>query len=337
MSAEPTVKPQTEETKAAGEEQPTQDVRQRVIEEIKKHTNPLQIKLIGLFKLLDEVKAADAVYEQAYSKNSYNLHLKAKALFGEALKIYKAETAFTKSAVKDLSLFFTPEEIADPNFEKSEAVPAENPWLTLLTKIEMINAYITDEDEKVLKHLKHIDIALHPDNDNFEVEFLFEPNEYFTNDKLKLEVIVDDSEEDGQPIIEVKSTEIAWNKGKDVRNEEKTTKAKTKKGKKIPAKVKVERVESFFWLFKEHVKEDEEEPEEEEEDDEEANDPLSDRGLYAQASDILETMRKNLYIYAIPAMFGVKVEEFAGMGDFDAEEVQKQLGEGGQKPECKQQ
>lgn len=335
MSTELIVKPKTEEAKNAKEGDDTHDVRKKVIEEIKKQTNPLQVKLVGLFKLLDDVKAADVEYEKSYSKNSYNLHLKAKALFGEALKIYKAETAFTKSAVKDLSLFFTPEEIADPDFEKTEAQPAANPWLTLLTKIEMINAYITEEDEKVLKHLKHIDIALHPDNDNFEVEFIFEPNEYFTNDKLKLEVIVDDSEEDGQPILEVHSTEINWNQGKDVRNEEKTTKAKTKKGKKIPAKVKVERVESFFWLFKSHEKDEGEE--EEEEDDEEANDPLSDRGLYAQASDILETMRKNLYVYAIPALFGVKVEEFAGMGDFDEEEVQKQLAEGGQKPECKQQ
>lgn len=318
-------------------DKPKEDTKVKVIAEIKKQPVAEQIKLIGLFKLYHEIKAADEVYEKDFAKASYNAHLKTKALFGQAIQIYKNEFAFSKAAIKDPSVFFTEEELADPDFEKLEASPATNPWCTLLTKIDLINTYITETDEEILKHLTGIDVCRNPDNDNFTAEFTFAKNEYFSNESLKLEVTVDESEDDGMPITHIKSTEVNWFPGKDPRHEEKTTKAKTKKGKKIPGKVKLERIESFFWLFKEHFKS--EEDMESDDEDGEGGNPLSDDGLYQQAADMLEIVRKHMYTYAIPALFGIKVEEFAGLGDFDEEGMEglKTQIEKGEKPECKQQ
>lgn len=316
------------------------ELAQKVVAEIKKTTGEEQVKLVGLYKLLQDVYAADEKHSHEITKNQYDTHVKSKALFTTAMQVYKNEFAFSKSAIKNPEEFFSAEELADANFEKLEAVPSENPWFTFLTKIDLINAYITEADEPILKHLTHIDVVCHPDTDNFEIEFTFSPNDYFSNDKLKLEVTVDSAEEDGEPIEEIKSTEIQWKEGKDPRFEEKKTKAKTKKGKKIPGKVVKERTESFFWLFHNHSRDSQEDHSEDKDDEENDYDPLSDEGLYGQAADIVHTLSRDAYMYAIPAMFGIKVDEFTGLGDIDEEQMkglQGQLGDPAQKPECKQQ
>lgn len=313
------------------------ELNQEVIAEINKTSGEEKVKLVGMFKLLADVNKADTDHHKDITKNQYETHVKSKALFTKAMEVYKNQFTFSKAAIKNPEEFFSAEELADPNFDKLEAVPSENPWFTFLTKIDLINTYITEVDEPILKHLTNIDVVCHPDTDNFEVEFTFGPNEYFTNDKLKLEVTVDDGEDDGEPIEEIKSTEITWNQGKDPRFEEKKTKAKTKKGKKIPGKVVQERVESFFWLFKNHSRDNHEEADHED-DEENDYDPLSDEGLYAQASDICHTLSRDAYIFAIPAMFGLKVDEFTGLNDMDEEQMQGLQGQlAGQKPECKQQ
>jgi len=309
-----------------------------VIVEIKNAPVSSQVKLIGLFKLLADIKAADKSFAVNSSKHDYDAHVQTQALFNQAVQVYKNEVAFTKNSIKDPSIFFSAEELADPEFEKFESVAPVHPWFNLLTKIDIINTYITEADEEILKHLTKIDVIRHPDSDDFEVEFSFEPNAFFTNDKLRVEAICDDDDENGEPIEEIKSTEIQWKEGKDPRHEEKKTKAKTKKGKKIPGKVKLERTDSFFWLFKDHAKHSQEEEEEDDEDGQ-GGDPLSDSGLYHQAADIMELLKKSAFTYAIPAMFNIKVEEFTGLGDMDDEAlegVQQQI-QAGQKPECKQQ
>lgn len=316
------------------------DCCEEVVAEIKKKSGAEQLKLIGLYKLLADVNAADSVHGDDVTRNQFASFTKIKALFGQALTIYKNEFTFSKAAIRNPEEFFTAEELADPNFEKLEAIPSENPWFTLLTKIDVINSYITEADEPILKHLTHIEVTRHADSDDFEVEFTFAPNDYFTNDKLKVEAIVDPEDEDGEPIQEIKSTEINWNEGKDPRFEEKKTKAKTKKGKKIPGKVVREKVESFFWLFKAHSKDGGDDDDEEDEgEDEDGFDPVSDEGLYGMAADILHTLSQDAFTYAIPAMFGLKVDEFTGLGGIDEEQLKGVGGqlEGGQKPECKQQ
>lgn len=331
----------TEATKQTTQDQANESIdstTKDVIVEIKKAPAATQVKLVGLFKLLADIKSADKNFAQKSSKNDYEAHLKTQALFNQAVQVYKNEVAFTKNSIKDPSLFFSAEELADPNFEKFEAVAPAHPWFNLLTKIDIINSYITEADEEILKHLTKIEVIRHVDSDDFEVEFSFAPNDFFSNDKLRVEAICDDEDEDGEPIQEIKSTEIQWKEGKDPRHEEKKTKAKTKKGKKIPGKIKLERTDSFFWLFKEHSKMTEEEEDEDDEDGQ-GGDPLSDASLYHQAADILDILKKNAFIYAIPAMFNIKVDEFTGLGDMDEEAmegVQQQI-QAGQKPECKQQ
>lgn len=309
-----------------------------VIEEIKKTSGAEKVKLVGLFKQLSDVKAADEAFDNKTSTLEFESHKRLTALFQQAFQLYKHETPFTKASIKDPSLFFTEEELADPNFEKVEGDAPAHPWFTLLTKVDIINAYITEKDEEVLKHLIKVETTLHPDSEDFEVEFTFEPNEFFSNEKLKLECVCDGSAEDGDCIEDIKCPEIEWKEGKDPRFEERKTKAKTKKGKKIPGKIVKERTESFFWLFKEHTKASVDADEEDEEE-EDGPDPLSDGSLYHQACDILDLLKKNVFTYAIPAMFGLKPEELSGMPDMDEETLQgvKNQIDNGQKPECKQQ
>lgn len=311
-----------------------------VIVEIKKKTGAEQLKLVGLFKQLSEVKSADKSFAHKTSKLDYDLHTRTQTLFNEAVQIYKNELPFSRTSITDPSLFFSPVDLSDPTFDTFEAVAPVHPWFKLLTKIDIINSYITEVDEEILKHITKIDVIRHEESENFEIEFHFEQNEFFTNEKLEVEAVCDEDNDDGEPIEEIKSSEIDWKEGKDPRFEEKKTKSKTKKGKKIPGKVVKERVESFFWLFKGHIKQSVDADEDEDDEEGQGGDPLSDGALYGQAADIMELLKKNAFVYAIPAMFGIKIEEFAGLGDIDEDAIQgmqKQMGAAGQKPECKQQ
>ena len=317
-------------------EKETQD---KVIAEIKKTNGEEKLKTIALYKIINEVYCADDHFSTSSCKNAYNNHCKQKDLFNRALSIYKGETKFNKNCAKDLADFFSSEELSSSDFEQCEVLAAKDVWLVLFERIETLNSLITVEDKEILRFLIHVDVCKTESSNDYTVEFTFAKNDFFKNEKLKVEVCTDDGDDSGESIKEIKSTEIEWETGKDVRNTEVTTKAKTKKGKKIPAKTKLEKKESFFWLFRNHKRPEEEELEE---DEEEEPDEFSDTNLFFQAADILTIFEKDMYEFAIPAMFGLEVDAFKFAADFggDQADIQGMLGpKDGKdaKPECKQQ
>jgi len=315
------------------------ETQEKVIAEIKKTHGEEKLKAVALYRILNEVYSADDHFSTSSCKNSYNTHCKQKDLFNRALSIYKGENKFDRKGIKDLEAFFTPEELASPNFDENEVSAAKDVWLVLFERIETLNALITEEDKEILRHLTHVEVCKIESNSDYSVEFTFAKNDFFSNEKLKVEVLTDEGDESGETIKEIKSTEIEWAAGKDVRHTEVTTKARTKKGKKIPAKTKLEKKESFFWLFKNHKRPEEEELEE---DEEEEPDEFSDTNLFFQAADVLTVFERDMYEFAIPAMFGLEVDAFKFAADFGGDEADIQGMMGGKegkeaKPECKQQ
>ena len=106
--------------------------------------------------------------------------------------------------------------------EKSNGIP--NFWLTLMKKVKELDNMIKKDDEKVLKHLIDVRAFSKPAPDlSFQLEFHFEPNEFFQNLVLtktylmKCSPDVDDPFSfEGPEIYRTIGCEIIWNDGKNV-------------------------------------------------------------------------------------------------------------------------
>ena len=310
-------------------------MKEAMINEVKIKPLDEKVKLVGLYKLLNDVYKTEEGFDKKSAALLFQTQTKQKALFYAALDIYKANTTFNKNAVKDLKDFFTETELSSPDFDKSTTTPSTSIFLPILEKIDLINSLITDEDRTILKHLENIDITRSQDTFDFQIEFTFSKNEFFKNDKLKIELSVENGDENPEKISKVTSTPIEWFPGKDIRQGEVSVKSKNKKNKK-PV-IKMQKKESFFWVFKDHTRPDEKE--EDEEEDPEEMDEFSDENLYLAAVDTFSTLERHLYEFTIPLMLGVEVDAFKMGPDFDEEEdpTNKALNTGDKKPDCKQQ
>jgi nucleosome assembly protein 1-like 1 len=95
-------------------------------------------------------------------------------------------------------------------------------WLTVFKNVDMLSEMVQENDEPILKHLQ--DVKLHlKQNTGFTLEFVFEPNEYFTNTSLTKDYTyrfeVDESNPlsyEGPEIIKCTGCTIDWQKGKNV-------------------------------------------------------------------------------------------------------------------------
>jgi len=111
-------------------------------------------------------------------------------------------------------------EDSSPEAENTKGVP--DFWLTVFKNVDMLAEMIQEHDEPILKHL--LDIKLHLNaNTGFSLEFIFEPNEFFTNASLTKEYIyrftVDEANPlgyEGPEIIKCNGCSIDWQKGKNV-------------------------------------------------------------------------------------------------------------------------
>lgn len=225
--------------------------------------------------------------------------------------------------------FFTAEEISQ--IASTEATKVNKYWFTVLNKIEPIQSFIVPEDEPALEALTQVNLTLHAENDNYEVEFHFAENDFFTNKSLKLEFTVNTDDE----CTKITSSTIDWKADKCLTEkvEKKTqTNKKTKKQRTIEKKVQKE---SFFHLFKNRSIEDAEEEEEEDEDEE---------GGLAGFYDV-ESIGEAFYYYKYfgskyqaPAFYGVEIEELRygddmdGLGGEDDDEESREDDDDEEKP-----
>ena len=104
---------------------------------------------------------------------------------------------------------------------------------------------VAEKDEKILLHLNDIRIKLNADKLDYELEFHFEKNEFFSEEILKISFFYD--KEKYQP-IKLIGTKIKWN-GKE-KNPAVALKKMKKKSKKNEEKyIKEEIVPTFFDIF----------------------------------------------------------------------------------------
>lgn len=125
------------------------------------------------------------------------------------------------------------EECMLPGIEMKMDKPAEgedNPkgipifWLTLMRNVKDLNNMVQEHDEKVLKHLVDVRAFSKPaPNLSFQLEFHFEPNEFFQNAVLSKTYLMKCSPDDDDPfsfegpeIFKCIGCEIMWNAGKNV-------------------------------------------------------------------------------------------------------------------------
>ena len=104
---------------------------------------------------------------------------------------------------------------------------------------------ITDKDKAIIKYIKRVQLVKFQDNiNNFRVDFIFQPNDFFTP-----EVLSKKYEYDKDAIIKKAiGTEIQW-KSKEKNPTIEKVRKKVKKGKKVFYDEKEEKVDSFFSFF----------------------------------------------------------------------------------------
>jgi nucleosome assembly protein 1-like 1 len=112
-----------------------------------------------------------------------------------------------------------------------------------------------EKDNKILLHLNDLRIKLNPDKLDYEVEFHFEKNEFFSEDILKISFLYDPKQFEPIKLI---GTKISWN-GKEKNPAVALIKTKTKVNKKKSSKkneeekekekIKEEIVPTFFDIF----------------------------------------------------------------------------------------
>lgn len=144
-------------------------------------------------------------------------------------------------------------------------------WLTVFKNVNMLNDMVQEHDEPIIKNLNDIKVKFSKEGSSagFTLEFLFAPNDYFTNTVLtkEYEMRTEPDPEDpfsyeGPEIIKCKGCSIDWKKGKNVTVKvmKKTQKHKGRGTKRTVTKTVQN--DSFFNFFNPPEVPDEEDPDE---------------------------------------------------------------------------
>lgn len=153
------------------------------------------------------------------------------------------------------------------NRENTKGVP--DFWLTIFKNVDMLAEMVQSHDEPILKHLQDIQLKLKAGS-GFVLEFVFEPNDYFTNPILTKEYFIRfsvDSENplgyEGPDIVKCAGCTVDWKKGKNVTVKlvKKTQKHKNRGTKRTVTQTV--KTDSFFNFFDPPKVEENEEPDEE--------------------------------------------------------------------------
>ena len=145
--------------------------------------------------------------------------------------------------------------------KKSTVTGIPDFWLKVFQNSNetVLHGTLEQIDEPILRHLQDISLSLSDTNTGFTLNFLFSPNEYFTNSVLTKEYELrndydkdDPLDYDGPEVVKAKGCQIDWKPGKNPGIKIITKKIKPKgKGKGGPKLVKKEeKRETFFDFFK---------------------------------------------------------------------------------------
>jgi nucleosome assembly protein 1-like 1 len=292
------------------------DYEDQFVEALKGITdNNLKKKLVAIKKLVCERMALEKDFKKEHNKLEYKYEQLYRPFFEKRQKIVEGEEKPDIEQIRDkLAELKINEEEAKTEKENEKGVP--DFWYKCLENCQDI--MINDKDKNILKKLKNIKCNTE-ENGNFTLEFVFEPNDYFSNEVLKREYILDEDYD----IKEIKSDEVQW-KSDEVNPtiEIKQKKVKNKRTKQIKTVQKKEKVPSFFSSFKNFVKKDDKEKDEEKDDDEddEGGDEMTIEDEYDQALQFKE----EIIPYAIEYYLGIADDEDDLGGEEDEEDEEEE-------------
>jgi len=127
--------------------------------------------------------------------------------------------------------------------DEGEAHEIEDYWQKVIINSRYFT--ITDKDKTIIKYIKKVNMVKFPENvNNFRVDFIFQPNEFFTPEVLSKTYEYD---KDGV-LKKAIGTNIEWKSLEKNPTVEKVRK-KIKKGKKFVHEEKEEKIDSFFSFF----------------------------------------------------------------------------------------
>ena len=301
------------------------DYEDQFVEALKGITdNNLKKKLVAIKKLVCERMALEKDFKKEHNKLEYKYEQLYKPFFEKRQKIVEGEEKPDIEQIRDkLAELKINEEEAKTEKENEKGVP--DFWYKCLENCQDI--MINDKDKNILKKLKNIKCTTE-ENGNFTLEFVFEPNDYFSNEVLKREYILDEDYD----IKEIKSDEVQW-KSDEVNPtiEVKQKKVKNKRTKQIKTVQKKEKVPSFFSSFKNFVKKDGDkakDAEKDDDDDDEEGDEMTIEEEYDQALQFKE----EIIPYAIEYYLGIADDGEDDLGGEEDEEDEEEEEEEKPKP-----
>ena len=305
------------------------DYEDQFVEALKSiNDNNLKKKLVAIKKLVCERMSLEKDFKKEHNKLDYKYEQLYKPFYERRQKIIEGEEKpdFEKIREKLAELKINEEE-AKKEKEDEKGIPEF--WYKVLLNNQDI--MLNERDKDVLKKLKLIKCTPE-ENGNFSLEFFFEPNDYFTNEVLKREFILDEDCD----IKEIKSDEIQWKS--DAMNttiEIKQKKVKNKRTKQVKTITKKEKIPSFFSSFKHfEKKEGENKEEKDEEDEDEEGEELTIDDEY----DMALQYKEEIIPYAIEYYLGI-ADDGEDLPEEDEEDEEEEEPEekpkykGGKKPD----
>ena len=293
------------------------DYEDQFVEALKGITdNNLKKKLVAIKKLVCERMALEREFKKEHNKLEFKYEKLYRPFYERRQKIIEGEEKPDIEQIREkLAELKINEEEAKAEKENEKGIPEF--WYKCLENCQDI--MINEKDKNVLKKLKLIKCTPE-ENGNFTLEFYFEPNDYFENEVLKREFILDEDYD----IKEIKSDEIKW-KSDEVNPtiEIKQKKVKNKRTKQINTVQKKEKIPSFFSSFKNLVKKDGDKAkdnEKDDDDDDEEGDEMTIEEEYDQALQFKE----EIIPYAIEYYLGIADDGEDDLGGEEDEEDEEE-------------
>ena len=301
------------------------DYEDQFVEALKGITdNNLKKKLVAIKKLVCERMALEREFKKEHNKLEFKYEKLYRPFYERRQKIIEGEEKPDIEQIREkLAELKINEEEAKAEKENEKGIPEF--WYKCLENCQDI--MINEKDKNILKKLKLIKCTPE-ENGNFTLEFYFEPNDYFENEVLKREFILDEDYD----IKEIKSDEIKW-KSDEVNPtiEIKQKKVKNKRTKQIKTVQKKEKIPSFFSSFKNMVKKDGDkakDAEKDDDDDDEEGDEMTIEEEYDQALQFKE----EIIPYAIEYYLGIADDGEDDLGGEEDEEDEEEEEEEKPKP-----
>ncbi|KAH6595187.1 hypothetical protein BASA50_005980 [Batrachochytrium salamandrivorans] len=212
------------------------------------------------------------------------------------------------------------EEEEEPRLPVSKENPVKGIpefWLTALKNMRYVSELITEDDEPVLAKLVDIKLSYLP-TPGFQLSFVFESNEYFSNSVLTKTYYMLESEDlnDGEVVFDrAEGSPIEWKEGKDLSVTVEIKKQRHKATNKTRTVKKTIPKETFFSFFTPPTP-----PEEDEEDeDNEMNFEEFDERIQLDY-EIGETIKEKLIPKAIDWFTGKALEYEDDEDEYDDED-----------------